>query len=51
MAYAGKGGMALPYIGIVAIKYQVYSAGFHKRERRLQRVLVIAGVYYGGWRL
>ena len=51
MAYAGKGGMALPYIGIVAIKYQVHSAGFHKRERRLQRVLVIAGVYYDGWRL
>ena len=28
MVYAGKGGLALPYIGIIAIKYQVHSAHF-----------------------
>ena len=24
--------MALPHVGIISIKYQVHSAGFHKRE-------------------
>jgi hypothetical protein len=41
MVYAGKGGIALLYIGIIAIKYQVHSAGFHKREQHGNSIISV----------